>query len=183
MNIPGTLLIAPPHVQHQLWGSATVLVTDVNQSGTTGLIINRESRMTLAEFGERLGYDLDHVPGMLHIGGADRQTSFCMLHSNEWSSKNTFKVNNHFSISSDDDVLKRFEVGDEPEKWRMFLGMCTWTPGQLDNEVNGLGSPKSNINWCISSCDSDLVFETDLEDIWDTALERCSLEFAQNFMS
>ena len=182
MNLPGTLLIAPPNVQHQLWGSATILVTDITAIGTTGLILNRESRMTIAEFGERLGYDLDHVPGMLHIGGTDKQTSFCLLHSLEWSSKNTFKVNDHFAISSDDDVLKKFEKGDEPLHWRMFLGMCTWDAEQLANEINGLGSTKSSISWCTSSCDPELVFETDLEDIWDVALERCSNEFARNFM-
>lgn len=182
MNIPGTLLIAPPHVQHQLWGSATILVTEDMPAGNTGIILNRESRMTIAEFGDRLGHDLDHVPGMLHIGGPDRQTSFSILHSPEWSSKNTFKINNYFSVSSDNDVLIRFANGDEPAYWRMFLGMCTWAPGQLENEINGLGSPKSSISWCTSTSDPELVFETDLEDIWDVALERCSLEFAQNFM-
>jgi putative transcriptional regulator len=182
MNIPGTLLIAPPSVNHQLFRTSTVLVTDINGSGTTGLILNRESRMTIAEFGDRLGYDLDHVPSMLHIGGSDRQTSFSILHSPEWDSKNTFRINEYFSVSSDDDVLRKFADGDEPKQWRMFLGMCTWEPGQLDNEVNGIGSPKASINWCTSTCDSELVFDTDLEDIWDTALERCSNEFARNFM-
>jgi putative transcriptional regulator len=182
MNIAGTLLIAPPNVKHQLWGSATILVTEITPMFTTGLIINRESRMTISEFGERLGYDFDHVPGILHIGGADKQTSFSILHSPEWSSLNTFRVNEHFSISSDNEVLKRFEVGDEPHYWRMFLGMCVWNPGELENEMNGLGSSKSEINWCTSTCDPELIFETDLEDIWDTALERCSNEFARNFM-
>lgn len=182
MNLPGTLLIAPPHVQHQIWGSATVLVTDINKSGTTGLLLNKESRMTIAEFGDRLGFDLEHVPGMLHIGGTDRQTSFCLLHSPEWTSKNTFRVNNCFSISSDNEVLKRFEQGDEPEQWRMFLGMCTWKPNQLENEINGIGSSNTNFSWCTSSCDPKLVFDSDLEDIWDISLERCSSEFARNFM-
>lgn len=182
MNISGTLLTAPPAVQHPLFSSASVLLTEITPMFTTGLIINRESRMTLAEFGERLGFDFDHVPGMLHIGGADKQTSFSILHSPEWSSLNTFSVNEQFSVSSDNEVLKRFELGDEPRYWRMFLGMCLWEPGELENEINGLGSSKSNINWCTSSCDTELVFETDLEDIWDIALERCGLEFAQNFM-
>lgn len=182
MNLSGTILIAPPHVQHQLWGSATILVTEDTGFGTTGIILNRESQMTITEFGDRLGFDLSHIPGMLHIGGPDMQTSFSILHSPEWSSNNTFKVNNYFSVSSDNAVLKRFEVGDEPMHWRMFLGMCTWCPGQLDNEIAGLGSPNASISWCTSSCDSELVFETDIEDVWDVALERCSLEFAQNFM-
>jgi putative transcriptional regulator len=182
MNIPGTLLTAPPSVQHPLFNSASVLITELNPMNTTGLIINRESRMTLSEFGERLGFDFDHVPGMLHIGGAERQTSFSILHSPEWTSHNTFRVNEHFAISSDNDVLKRFEVGDEPRQWRMFLGMCLWNPGELENEMNGIGSTRSEINWCTSTCDPELIFETDLEDIWDAALERCSTEFARNFM-
>lgn len=182
MNLSGTLLIAPPTVRHLLFKSAAVLVTELTSTFTTGLIVNRESRMTIAEFGERLGFDFDHVPGMLHIGGADKQTSFCLLHSPEWSSLNTFRVNDNFAISSDNEVLKKIEEGDEPRYWRMFLGMCLWNPGELENEINGLGSSKSDINWCTSTCDSELVFETDLEDLWDAALERCSLEFAQNFM-
>lgn len=179
---PGTLLIAPPHVQHRMWGSATILISNVTNTEVTGILLNKQSQMSLSELGNRLNYDLDHLPGVLHLGGTDRQTSFSILHSSEWSSTNTFRVNEHLSVSSDNDVLKRFEDGDEPEYWRMFLGMCTWTPLQLENELSGLGSPKTNINWCTSSCDSDLIFDTDIEDMWEEALERCSLEFAKNFM-
>lgn len=179
---PGTLLIAPPHVQHRMWGSATILISNVSDKEVTGILLNKQSNMTLPVLGHRLNYDLDHLPGLLHLGGTDRQTSFSVLHSNDWSSVNTFKVNDHLSVSSDDEVLKRFENGDEPEYWRMFLGMCTWTPIQLENELAGLGSPKTDINWCVSTCDNDFIFETDIEDMWDVALERCSLEFAKNFM-
>jgi len=182
MNLPGTLIIAPPSVRHPMFNSSTVLITEINPVGTTGLIVNKESRMSISEFGERLGFDFDHIPGMLHIGGSDKQTSFCLLHSPEWASLNTFRVNNYFAISSDNDVLKKFEAGDEPKHWRMFLGMCIWNPEELENEINGLGSSKSDINWCTSSCDPELIFETDTTDIWDAALERCSLEFARNFM-
>jgi putative transcriptional regulator len=178
MNKTGTLLIAPPNLRHPLWESTTILVTEDNSTGTTGIILNKESQMTIAEFGERLGVDLEHVPGMLHIGGPDRQTSFSILHTSEWSSRNTFAINEHFSISSDNEVLKKFEIGDEPNQWRMFLGMCTWMPGQLENEMRG----SSSVSWCTSTCDNELIFETSLEEVWDNAIERCSLEFAQNFM-
>jgi putative transcriptional regulator len=180
---PGTLLIAPPSVKHHLWEHSTVLITDIERTGgITGVILNKCSQMTIAEFGSRLNADLEHVPGLLHIGGPDRQTSFTLLHSNDWKSKNTFQINEYFSISSDDDILSRFEVGDEPDQWRMFLGMCTWQPGDLESQMNGSKTSTSSISWCRSSCDPDLAFDTDLDDVWDIALERCSLEFAQNFM-
>lgn len=180
---PGTLLIAPPSVKHHLWEHSTVLVTDIERTGgIVGLILNKGSRMTISEFGSRLNAELDHVSGLLHIGGPDRQTSFTLLHSNEWRSRNTFQINEHFSISSDDDILSRFEVGDEPEQWRMFLGMCTWEAEDLESQMAGSKKATSSISWCKSSCDAELALETDLEDVWDIALERCSLEFAQNFM-
>lgn len=182
MNTPGTLLIAPPTVRHNLWANSTVLITDVERSKTIGLIINKYSRMTISEFGDRLGYDLSHIPGLLYIGGTDRQTSFSLLHSNEWKTSNSFRINDHFSISSNDDVLKRFEDGDEPLQWRMFLGMCTWETDKLEQAINGTRKGDTTINWCTSSCDNELIFDNDVEDIWDIALERCSLEFAQNFM-
>lgn len=178
----GTILIAPPSVQHNLWGGSVILLTDTERENSVGLIINKDSRMSIPEFGNRLNYDLDHIPGMLHIGGPERQTSFSVLHSSEWSCKNTFKINDYFSISSNDDILKRFQEGDEPEQWRMFLGMCVWPTAKLKKQISGELTGKTNINWCTSSCDLELIFETELEDIWDNALERCSLEFAQNFM-
>ena len=180
---PGTLLIAPPSVKHHLWEQSAVLITDIDRNGSiTGVILNKGSRMTISEFGSRLTADLDHIPGILHIGGPDRQTSFTLLHSNEWRSKNTFQINEYYSISSDDDILSRFEVGDEPEQWRMFLGMCVWNPEDLESQMNGSKKSTSSISWCKSTCDSELALDTELEDIWDIALERCSLEFAQNFM-
>jgi putative transcriptional regulator len=179
---PGTLLIAPPSVQHNLWGGSTILITDIERDNAIGIIINKVSRMTLSEFGDRLGYDLDHVSGMLHIGGPERQTSFTILHSTEWECHNSFRISKDFAITSNDDVLKRFQSGDEPEQWRMFLGMCVWKVDQLEKQIAGDITGTTYVNWCTSSSDLELVFDTDLEDIWDIALERCSLEFAQNFM-
>lgn len=182
MTKPGTLLIAPPTVQHHLWSTSTVLITDIEREKTIGLIANRGSRMSISEFGERLGHDLDHIPGLLFLGGPERQTSFSLLHSPEWSCTNTFNINDHFSISSSNDILTRFEQGDEPQYWRMFLGMCVWDTDKLDDQISGKLNSSTSINWCTSSCDVDLLFDTDIDDIWDSALERCSLEFAQNFM-
>lgn len=183
MITAGTLLIAPPSIKHHLWEQSAVLVTDIERSGNVvGVILNKGSRMTISEFGSRLGADLDHISGILHIGGPDRQTSFSLLHSNEWKSKNTFRINEHFSISSDDDILSRFAVGDEPEYWRMFIGMCTWKPDDLESQMNGTKKSTTSIGWCKSTCDAELALDTELEDIWDIALDRCSLEFAQNFM-
>lgn len=182
MTKPGTLLIAPPAIQHNLWGGSTVLLTDTERDNSVGLIINKASRMTISEFGDRLGYDLDHVSGLLHIGGPERQTSFSILHSTEWKCQNSFRISNEFAITSNDDVLKRFQEGDEPLQWRMFLGMCVWPTDQLERQVSGEVTGTTKINWCTSTCDPELIFDTDLEDIWDIALERCSLEFAQNFM-
>jgi putative AlgH/UPF0301 family transcriptional regulator len=178
----GTLLIAPPSVQHNLWGSSTILITDIEGDNAIGLITNKISRMSLSEFGDRLGYDLDHVSGMLHIGGPERQTSFTILHSPEWKCKNTYRISKHFSITSNDDVLKRFQEGDEPNQWRMFLGMCVWPVEKLTKQITGDITGNSYINWCTSTCDPELIFDADLDDTWDIALERCSLEFAQNFM-
>jgi putative transcriptional regulator len=179
---PGTLLIAPPAVQHNLWGGSTVLITDIERTNAVGLITNKPSRMSISEFGDRLGYDLDHISGMLYIGGPERQTSFTILHSSEWKCSNTFKISNEFSITSNDDALKRFYLGDEPEQWRMFLGMCVWPIEKLEKQISGDITGTTHINWCTSSSDSELIFDTDVEDVWDNALERCSLEFAQNFM-
>ena len=52
----------------------------------------------------------------------------------------------------------------------------------IELQINGSKKTTTSISWCQSTCDAELALETELEDIWDEALERCSLEFAQNFM-
>jgi putative AlgH/UPF0301 family transcriptional regulator len=93
------------------------------------------------------------------------------------------RINNYFSISSADDILPRLSLGDRPEHWRIFLGMCGWAEGQLAGEIAGVAPYPKDSSWCLATGDLDIVFGSDNKDQWCNALDRSGLEFAQNMLA
>jgi putative transcriptional regulator len=182
MNFIGNLLIAPPSVKGNFWYKTVIMVTEHHREGSVGLVLNKRSQMSINEFGNQLGFDLD-IPGFVYLGGPVNVKSLSLLHTPEWHSKNTMQINDEFSISSADDILPRFEKGDMPEQWRLFMGVAGWGPKQLLQEVKGIPPFNQNTSWCTANSDLDLVFGTDNKDQWCNALDRSGLEFAQSVLT
>jgi putative transcriptional regulator len=178
MELTGNLLIAPPSVKGNFWYKTVIMVTEHHHTGSVGLVLNKRSELSLKSFGEQLGYDLD-MPGFVYQGGPLNGKSLTLLHTNEWSCKNTLRINDEFSISSADDILPRLSAGDCPEQWRLFLGMAGWAPKQLIGEIKG-ADPSS---WCTARSELELVFGSDNKDQWCNALDRSGQEFAQTILT
>jgi putative transcriptional regulator len=182
MDLIGSLIIAPPAVKGSFWYKTVAMITEHYHTGSVGLVINKRSDMSIVEFGNQLGFDLD-LPGFVYQGGPVNAKSLTLLHTNEWSCKNTMRITKDFSISSADDILPRFERGDTPEQWRLFLGMAGWGPGQLLSEIKGIPPWQENNSWCTAHSDLELVFGSDNKDQWCNALDRSGLEFAQSLLT
>lgn len=182
MNIVGNLLIAPPSVKGNFWYKTVIMVTEHHSEGSVGLVLNKRSQMSIVEFGEQLGFNID-LPGFVYLGGPVNVKSLSFLHSNEWTSKNTMRINDEFSLSSADDILPRLAMGDCPKQWRIFVGMCGWAEGQLLGEIKGQHPWKHDTSWCVAQADHELVFGSDNKDQWCNALDRSGLEFAQNILA
>jgi len=182
MNLIGNLLIAPPAVKGNFWYKTVIMITEHHREGSVGLVLNKRSQMSIKDFGEQLNYDLN-LPGFVYLGGPVNVKSLSFLHTNDWTSKNTMRLNNTFSVSSADDILPRLAMGDVPKKWRLFLGMCGWSQNQLLGEIKGSPPWQQETSWCTSTADLDIVFESDNKDQWCSALDRSGLEFAQNMLA
>jgi len=181
MNVVGNLLIAPPSVKDNFWYKTVIMITEHHTQGSVGLVLNKRSNFSIAQFGEQLNLPLD-IPGFVYIGGPVGPQSLSLLHTSEWACSNTMRITNGFSVSSAEDVLPRLAAGDRPHQWRLFLGMCGWGPGQLLNEMKGVPPYKHEHSWCTASSDYELVFENDNKDQWCSALDRSGLEFSQNIL-
>ena len=181
MEISGNLLISPPAVKQNFWHKTVILVTEHHLQGSMGLVLNKRSNISVSQFGAQLGFAID-TPGFVYIGGPVNQKNLSFLHSNDWSSSNTMFVNEHVSISSDEDILPRLASGDRPEYWRLFLGVSGWGPGQLMGEVKGDPPWKHETSWIVTKSTQELIFGSDTNDQWCTALDASAAEFAQNIL-
>jgi len=178
---PGTLLIAPPAVQNNFWAKSVVLITEHHDRGSLGLMLNRRTSLTAIEFGKQCGKDIK-IGGHVYIGGPVNQKSFCMLHSNDWSTSNTLQIDQRLSISSTPTLLEDLDDGARPTFFRLFIGLCGWAPDQLLSEYKGDPPFNHASSWLTFQSKYDIVFNYDGKEQWTQALERCGQEFAQNVL-
>lgn len=138
--------------------------------------------MTVTEFCDQIGMTLN-IPGYIYLGGPVNIKALSMLHSSEWACSNTMQINDDFSISSAEDLLIRLGDGDAPKHFRLFLGLCGWAPKQLNEELKGIPPRDHNLSWLTSTANYESVFDFDLKDQWNVAVERSGNEFVQSVLA
>jgi putative transcriptional regulator len=182
MNLVGKLLIAPPSVKGNFWYKTVILITEHHNNGSLGLVLNKRSQMTVTEFAEQCGHEMQYS-NYLYLGGPVNVKALCMLHSADWSCSNTMRVTDNLAISSAEDLLPKMAMRNSPFQWRMFMGLCGWAPGQLENEIKGNPPFNHNTSWLIANPDYGLIFENDLKEQWTHAVDRSGQEFAHSILT
>lgn len=94
-----------------------------------------------------------------------------MLHTHEWCSTNTGAVSADYSITSDYNMFGKIAQGDQPCYWRMFAGVASWAPGQLEQELETESSYGNSNFWLTATPNDDIMFQTDGDNQWQAALD------------
>lgn len=181
MNFTGQLLIAPPNVRGNFWQKGVIFITEHHQRGSMGILLNRNSKNTIVDFSKQLGLDYD-IPGYVYVGGPVNIKALTILHSSEWRCQNTLEIDSEFCLSSQPDLLQRLAMGDRPKYWRMFLGLCAWSPNQLELEVKGRHPYNHDSSWLTATPNHHSVFELDSNEQWTHCIECSSSEFVQKLL-
>jgi putative AlgH/UPF0301 family transcriptional regulator len=119
----------------------------------------------------------------MYVGGPVNVKALTMIHSAEWACENTMQINNEFSISSHADLLQRLAMGDCPNYWRLIVGLCAWTPDQLENELNGVTPYNHVFSWLTATPTQEGVFGLDGTDQWTSSIEHSGSEFVQKLLA
>jgi len=181
-NLVGKILTAPPNVKGNFWSKTVIFLTEDHARGSVGFVLNKPTKMTISEFSLQHGIE-SNVQGFLHVGGPVSVNALTVLHSSEWACNNTMKITDDFCLSSSGDLLLKFALGDMPKHWRMFAGMCAWSPNQLESEIKGLPPYNHDFSWLTSTPSIKTVFGHDEKEQWTTSIEKCSIEFAQSIFA
>lgn len=181
-NLVGNLIIAPPSVRGNFFQKTVIFLTENHATGTVGVVLNKPSQVNLKEFARQNNVMLD-IPGVVYIGGPVNVKALTMLHSSEWACSNTLRINDEFSFSSSPEILTNLAMGNMPKQWRIFVGLCGWARGQLQNEIDGVPPYNKNQSWLTATSDSDIVFDKTGQDQWTEAIERSGSEFTQKLLA
>ncbi len=178
----GQLLVAPPAQKSDLWGQSVIFIYEETPASTVGLIVNKPSERRLADLAEHhnLSYDGEEL---IYVGGPVNPNALVMLHTDDWACTNTMHIGGPWRISSDRTMLARLCKGDQPRRWRLFLGMSVWTPVQLEGEIKGDPPWDKRTSWVTASATESILFSKSSERAWKKSIDLAAQEMVSNYFT
>lgn len=115
---------------------------------------------------------LDHALEQLVLsGGPISQNRGFVLHRTQSGWKSSLALSDDIMITTSKDILLALGTKKAPEQFMVTLGYAGWGPGQLEAEL------QSN-SWLTIDADSDILFNTPIEQRWQKATEKLGIDIA-----
>jgi putative transcriptional regulator len=165
-SLAGQVLIAMPAMQDQRFAQSVIYLCAHTDEGAMGIVVNRP--LASPSFGELLT-QLKIVPnppsrsvGLYAGGPVDKGRGF-VLHSSDWVTEATLRVDDALGLTASLDILKAIAEGGGPRDGLLALGYAGWGAGQLDQEM------QQNA-WLTAPPDRDVLFDADHQTKWRRAM-------------
>lgn len=165
----GTLLVAEPLLgMDMVFGRAVVLISDFNDSGTVGFVINKPLTYTVND----LVPDLEcHF--QVFNGGPVEQNNLYFLHTLPDLIPNSIEISDGIYWGGDFDEVKQLFSQQEIDKSqiRFFLGYSGWSKGQLEEEIE-------NNSWLVfDNFHKNKIFEVPASELWKDKIAKMGGEY------
>ena len=172
--LEGQLLIATPSMTDPRFEKAVILICAHITEGAMGIIINKlftdidfkellsELEITSKEYTEKLD---------IYFGGPVELGHGFVLHSKETLFEGSFPINDHISLNTSIDMIRRLATGNGPENALLALGYAGWGAGQLEEEL-------IQNSWLHAPYNTSLVFCTNIKDKWQNALNSIGVKLS-----
>lgn len=160
--LKGRILIAEPFLQGYYFSRSIILLTEHNEEGTVGLVLNKPLEITL----DKVLNSYRVSPHNLTCGGPVSPDKLFFIHR----FKNVLGAEeilpNLYFGGDFDSVFNETKKCDDVEKnIRFFIGYSGWTQGQLASEIE-------QNSW--------LVTETNMKDIFEFTDDKYWIEVVKN---
>ena len=177
-TLEGQLLIAMPNMGDPRFERTVIYLCAHSREGAMGFVINRTMEQpTIPDFLKQLNIIAegeedtisDELRRMsLHIGGPVEPGRGFVLHSPEYESDTTLKIDPGVSLTATLEILRAIAIGQGPKEILLALGYSGWAGGQLEEEIVSNG-------WLTSPSDPSLLFDPADETKYERALQRLGI--------
>ena len=170
--LEGQFLVATRKIGDPGFARTVIYMISHDAEGAMGLIINRAyGRGPLAKFLEGFGIEPGDVGGdiVLRYGGPVEPGRGFILHGGDFEGSGATPVGNGLVLNTDRDILEAFARGEGPRRALFILGYSGWGPSQLEGEM-------ARDDWVSAPVDADLVFDQDLESLWERVLPHAGIK-------
>jgi putative transcriptional regulator len=163
----GKFLVASSGIADPFFRETVVLLISYDPTGAAGLVINRPTKIPLADL-------LPNEPGLkkrsdfIYYGGpVEAQRMFMLIRSDEKLEESDNLFQNVYVSMSRNTLERVIEAHKTQKQFRAYSGYAGWFPGQLNNEV-------MRGDWYVLDADAEIIFETEESEIWHELILRSS---------
>lgn len=165
----GRLLVANRQMRDPRFAESVILLVRYGEEGALGVIINRPSKVKLAELLPDAA-QLKDRPDPVYIGGPVARDGMMLLLRSEEKPEGAKHVFADVYVSPSREVLDRLVAADD-RNFRAYVGYAGWAAGQLEYELE-------RQDWHVLPGDADMVFAEDTESVWDKLIQQTEMLFA-----
>lgn len=164
----GRLLIAEPLLTDPNFARSVIYICEHGSEGTVGFALNKPTLHTLGDLLPDLYTPLLPV----FQGGPVQMDTLHLLHRTPaLFGGNEISPGVYWGGSYD---ALQHAVADnayQPMDMRLFVGYSGWSAGQLEAEI-------ASGAWIVANVDQHLLFDTDTDKLWRSAIQSLGKEFA-----
>jgi putative transcriptional regulator len=165
-------LIAMPGLMDENFNQAVTYICEHDDNGTFGIVINRESSVTLDDVMHQM--KIPYHPGggdikPVYSGGPVQANRGFVLHrpTGDWDS--SLIVNDSVALTTSRDILEAIADDKGPDDTIIALGYAGWAPGQLEQELAANA-------WLNCPAEQQIIFETPVEERWQAAASLIGID-------
>ena len=166
----GRLLISEPFLMDPNFKRSVVLISDFQDEGTVGFILNHPSVLLLKD----LIPEMPDAEFPVYIGGPVANDTIHFIHRCYDKINDGMEIAKGIYWGGNFEALKILINNNsiEPDEIKFFIGYSGWGQDQLTNEI-------AENTWIVSDeYRADLVFSEDEEDLWRQVLIGLGPKFA-----
>jgi len=167
----GIFLIAKPSLVDPNFRQTVVLVTQTADASTVGVIVNRPSKLTLAQFLPDEPAAGNYSDPVFLGGPVMRQVLVAVFRSATPPAAAAFHVLKGVYLSMHPDNIQAL-LADRSSSYRLYAGFSGWAPRQLESEFERDG-------WYVLPADAESVFRKDSAGLWEELVEKASRQRPQ----
>jgi putative transcriptional regulator len=168
-SLAPVLLVSMPQMLDPNFARSVVLLAEYGSHGAFGLVINRQMNEPAHEV-IRPDPPMDIQKDVhLYVGGPVEPNRAWVLTANRELDGEALEITDGVFLSAAPHLIRHALQATPDPRIRLVIGYAGWAPGQLDDELAASA-------WLMAPVQADLVFDTPLEKMWETAIRRLGAE-------
>lgn len=168
----GKVLVAKRNAPDSTFAEAVILVVRYTHGGTVGLMLNRRTEVPVSRALEPLKGASGRSDPVYAGGPVELANVLALQRTNAMPEGAEHVADKVYLVSTGALLEKTLGKRPDPADFRVYLGYCGWSPGQLENET-------SHGFWRVLSGSADMVFDSEPETLWSRLIERAEERIAQ----